>query len=317
MRALKGQRRQPARAASQRRSGRSDKRPAAASSAPHRQTRRSSAPARTSGSNGMLGALLQRLGLRRPRLALSGAGLALGLVAVLLIAGYVGAAAKKIDSLAAAMSNYAGFGISKLTLRGENHTSPQMILAVLNLKPGQSIFDVNLGAARARLLGLPWVKSAQVTRRYPDSIRVDITEKTPFALWQSAKGLYVITRSGAPIVAATPQQFPKLPVFVGGRPVGGATLVAAIKAYPGIQARLTAMQRVSQRRWNLILNTGVVALLPETGWRKQLGVLERLIVNDGVLNRSISQIDLRSPEDLYFTLRSQKAAQPQARENKA
>lgn len=317
MRALKGQRRQPSRAASQRRAGRNDKRPAATPSAPHRQTRRASTPVRTSGGNGVLGTLLTHLGPRRPRLALGGAVLALGLVAVLFVGGYVGAAAKKIDSLAAAMSNYAGFGISKLTLRGENHTSPQMILAVLNLKPGQSIFDVNLGTARDRLLGLPWVKRVQVTRRYPDSISVDIQEKTPFALWQSAKGLYVITRSGAPIIAATPQQFPKLPVFVGGRPVGGAALVAAIKAYPGILGRLTAMQRVSQRRWNLILNTGVVALLPETGWRKQLGVLERLIVNDGVLDRSISQIDLRSPEDLYFTLRGQKAAQPQARENKA
>ena len=317
MRALKGQRRQPSHAASQRRAGRNDKRPAATPSAPHRQTRRASTPVRTSGGNGVLGTLLAHLGLRRPRLALGAAVLALGLVAVLFVGGYVGAAAKKIDSLAAAMSNYAGFGISKLTLRGENHTSPQMILAVLNLKPGQSIFDVNLGTARDRLLGLPWVKRVQVTRRYPDSISVDIQEKTPFALWQSAKGLYVITRSGAPIIAATPQQFPKLPVFVGGRPVGGAALVAAIKAYPGILGRLTAIQRVSQRRWNLILNTGVVALLPETGWRKQLGVLERLIVNDGVLDRSISQIDLRSPEDLYFTLRGQKAAQPQARENKA
>ncbi len=317
MRALKGQRRQPARTAGDHRSGRSGKRPSAASSAPHRQTRRPSTAARSATGGGVFGRLLLRLAPRRPLLALSGAIVVLGLVVALMVGGYVGAAAKKIDSLAAAMSNYAGFGISKLTLRGENRTSSQMILAVLNLKPGQSIFDVNLGAARARLMDLPWVKSARVTRRYPDSIIVDLTEKTPFALWQSVKGLYVITRSGAPIVAATPQQFPKLPVFVGGRPVGGAALVAAINAYPAIKTRLTAMQRVSQRRWNLILSTGVVAELPETGWRKQLGVLERLIVNDGVLNRSISQIDLRSPDDLYFTLRNQKAAQPQARENKA
>ena len=317
MRALKGRRRQPARATAHRR-GRNDKRPVAASGAPHRQTRRPSSAAHTSsGGGGPLGALLQHLGPRRPLVAVSGAVLALGLVGVLMMGGYVGAAAKKIDSLAAATSNYAGFGISKLTLRGENHTSLQMILAVLNLKPGQSIFDVNLGTARAHLMGLPWIRSARVTRRYPDSIIVDLKEKTPFALWQSVKGLYVITRSGAPIVEVTPQQFPKLPVFVGGRPVGGATLVAALQAYPAIKTRLTAMQRVSQRRWNLILSTGVVAELPESGWRKQLGVLERLIVNDGVLDRSISQIDLRSPDDLYFTLRNQKAAQPQARENKS
>ncbi|MDE2462801.1 MAG: FtsQ-type POTRA domain-containing protein [Alphaproteobacteria bacterium] len=314
MRPLRGQRRQPVRAASTRRNGRKEGRTAVA---PHRQPRRRASPSQTSAGGRVLNAVAQRLGVRHPLLTLCGVLLALSLAVVLIVGGYVRAAGQKIDSLAASMSNYAGFGISKLTLTGENHTSPQMILAVLNLKPGQSIFDVNLGAARARLLALPWVRHARVTRRYPDSIFVDITEKTPFALWQSAKGLYVISRSGAPIVEATPQQFPKLPVFIGDQPVDGAKLVAAIDAHPAIRTRLTAMQRVAQRRWNLILNSGVVAELPGTGWRKQLGVLERLIVDDGVLDRNISQIDLRSPDELYFTLRDQKAAQPQARENKA
>ncbi len=77
------------------------------------------------------------------------------------------------------------------------------------------------------------------------------------------------------------------------------------------------MQRVSGRRWNLILDDGVVVKLPETGWRKQLDVLERLIVDKGVLERDISEIDLRSKDNYFFVLRGQDKPQQVTRENKA
>ena len=41
-------------------------------------------------------------------------------------------------------SAYAGFGISKLHLSGNSRTPPETILAVLNFKPGQSIFAADL-----------------------------------------------------------------------------------------------------------------------------------------------------------------------------
>ena len=48
----------------------------------------------------------------------------------------------------------------------------------------------------------------------------------------------------------------------------------------------------------------VVVKLPETGWQKELDALERLIVDAGVLERDITEIDLRSPTQFFFVLRS-------------
>ena len=61
---------------------------------------------------------------------------------------------------------------------------------------------------------------------------------------------------------------------------------------------------MSDRRWNLILDGGVVVELPEENWERQLDVLERLIVDKGVLERDISQIDLRLPDRYIFLLRN-------------
>ena len=56
--------------------------------------------------------------------------------------------------------------------------------------------------------------------------------------------------------------YPHLPLFVGSIPQGGENLVAAIAQHRAVVARVRAMQRVSGRRWNLILDDGVVVKLP-------------------------------------------------------
>lgn len=244
----------------------------------------------------------RRLTFRRPILYLTGAFLAFTLVAALFVGGYIRVAVNTLNAAAATVSADAGFGISKLHLSGEYRTSPQTILAVLNFTPGQSIFAADLQTARARLMLLPWVAQADVTRRYPDSITVSIVEKHPFALWQSVEGLFVIERSGAVIARAVPRDFLHLPVFIGGAPDGGGELVDAIAGHRAVAARVRAMERVSGRRWNLILDDGVVVKLPEKDWQQQLGVLDRLIVEKGILERDIVEIDLRSRDNYFFVL---------------
>ncbi|MBU6443478.1 MAG: FtsQ-type POTRA domain-containing protein [Alphaproteobacteria bacterium] len=247
---------------------------------------------------------------RRPMLYFTGALLVLTLIAGLFVGGYVRRGIDAVNGVAETVSADAGFGISSLHLSGESRTPPESVLAALNFRPGQSIFTADLQGARARLMLLPWVKDAVVTRRYPDSISVAIVEKRPFALWQSQNGLFVIQRSGAAITRATLKQFPHLPVFIGGAPTGGGELVDAVATHRAVAARLQAMERVSGRRWNLILDDGVVVKLPETGWQKQLGVLEHLIVDKGVLERDITEIDLRSPDNYFFTLRQETKQKP-------
>ena len=257
------------------------------------------------------------LTFRRPMLYLTGGLMMLALVAALFAGGYVHAAISRFDAATAAVSDYAGFTISRLHLAGENRTSPQTILAVLNFKPGQSIFDADLQKAQARLVRLPWVARADVTRRYPDSVSVSIVEKQPFALWQSPTGLVVIERSGAVITGTAFEAFSKLPLFIGGRPDGADALVEAIAAHRAVVARVRAMERVSGRRWNLILDDRVVVKLPETGWRKQLDVLEHLIVDKGVLERDIKEIDLRSRDNYFFLLGDQTKPEQHVRGNAA
>jgi cell division protein FtsQ len=241
----------------------------------------------------------------RPMLWLTGLLILGVLVASIFAGGYIRRTEKVISADVGAVVADAGFGISSVHLAGNRRTQPGDILAALGFQPGESIFTADVQAARKRLLALPWVYDAEVHRQYPDSISVSIVERLPFALWQMPNATYVVERSGRTITFAREQDFPHLPSLVGeGAPEAAADLVDAITLHRAISARLKAMERVSERRWNLDLDGGVVVQLPEEGWQQQLDVLEHLIVDKGVLERDISEIDLRAKDNLFFTLRS-------------
>jgi cell division protein FtsQ len=241
----------------------------------------------------------------RPMMWVTGSLMTVTLVVALFAGGYVkaafGACRKAVDTVVAD----AGFGISSVHLAGNRRTQPDAILTALGFKPGESIFAADVQGARAHLLALDWVADAEVRRQYPDSISVGIVEKVPFALWQATNGVYVVERSGRTITAVGAAQFPHLPYLIGeGAPEAAAPLIDAVAQHRAVSARMKAMQRVSQRRWNLVLDDGVIVELPEDGWAEQLGALEHLIVDKGVLERDISEIDLRARDNYFFVLRN-------------
>jgi cell division protein FtsQ len=204
----------------------------------------------------------------------------------------------------------AGFGVYEIHITGNRRVPTETIFAALGLKPGQSIFFIDLPAARARIMALDWIQSADVVRRYPDAVTVTVVEKRPFALWQTPPDqngqshLAVVERAGGVITTVDALNFSKLPKLLGqGAPEAAGELVDAVLAHRAVSARVAAYERVSNRRWNLILNDGVVVKLPEANWRHELDALEHLIVDSGILERDVTEIDLRSPTQYFFMLK--------------
>ncbi len=248
--------------------------------------------------------LREKLLPSRPMLVLTLGFLALTGIAALFVGGTVGRAIKGTTDAVNAVVADAGFGVANLDIAGNRRTSKDTILAVLNIGKDQTTPSYDIRAARARLLQLPWVATADVRRRYPDTLAVTLTEKHPFALWKNGDAISVIDRAGKVITTTDGLEFQHLPRFIGEEPVGAAELTAAIAARRAVHARVWAMQRMGGRRWNLILDDQVVVELPEEGWLKELDELEHLLVDTGVLERDIKEIDLRQRDNYYFVLRN-------------
>ena len=243
--------------------------------------------------------------ITKPMLLVSLFTLLFALVAGLLASGTVGRGVNAVRGASDSVVTHSGFGISEIHLAGNGRVPPATILAALGLQPGQSIFDADLGAARSRILALDWIASADVVRRDPDAIFVTVVEMRPFALWYSPKGPAVVERTGGIITSRDVEKFSRLPKLAGpGAPAAAAELVEGVMAHRALLARVALYQRQSERRWNLILNDGVVVKLPEIGWQAQLDALEHLVIDTGILERNVTEIDLRSPTHYFFVLKS-------------
>ncbi len=151
----------------------------------------------------------------RPVLLLTASLLLLVVMGALFAGGYVGRSVKAVNEATDTVMAEAGFGIAAVHIGGNLRTPPETILAALGFAPGQSIFDADLQGARARLMGLDWVKDADVVRRYPDTINVRLIEKVPFALWQSGDQVLVVKREGGKITGQDINAYVHLPFLMG------------------------------------------------------------------------------------------------------
>jgi cell division protein FtsQ len=97
-------------------------------------------------------------------------------------------------------------------------TPTQIEYAARNAVAG-NFFTVNLDAVRAAFEKLPWVRKAEVRRRWPDGLELAIEEHVAAARWKHAEGAEarLVNREGEVFAAASNAE---LPLFVG--PEGSA-----------------------------------------------------------------------------------------------
>jgi cell division protein FtsQ len=255
--------------------------------------------------------LKRRRGLAKPAgLALLGFA-ALGAVGIGL---YIADPAGRVQSVvenAAEIGLAAGLEYGELVVEGQRNTPPDLIRAALGVERGDPLLSFSPAEAKARLETIAWVESAHVERRFPGTILVRLTERTPFAIWQQGGRFSIIDRQGRVVTSETLDAFGPLPLVVGtGAERHAAALHDLLIAHHEVLRRTQAMVRVGERRWNLRLHNGTDVYLPEGQEAPALNRLNELHARHALLDRPLVAIDMRLPDRLV--LRQPPAPEPTA-----
>lgn len=246
--------------------------------------------------------LLQRIGMA------GGAGIAVVAVltfVVLWASGVIGRVAedttRSAGKVMAQSMVSAGFDIRKITIVGRDKTSQYAIKNALGPVDGTSLMHFNPNTARARIEQIGWIRSAAVSRLWPNQINISIREREPAALWQVAGSLRLVDHDGAIIREIGAYEYTDLPLIVGaGAPEAAAGILNILEEIDIFDGRIAALVRVSDRRWNLRLANDMDIKLPETQYDKAIRDLAVLQEAVGVLDREFEYIDLRDPERAFF-----------------
>jgi cell division protein FtsQ len=209
----------------------------------------------------------------------------------------------------------AGFTVSGYQIVGINHMNRAMVDAVVtdelrrvsdvagSGKAPQALVDVS--GIRNRLLGYGWVKDARVSRRLPDTLVIDIVERTPAALWQNEGRLALIDAEGVVLDRVPVDKMPDLPLLIGPGANGEERQLGALMAsVPTLKPQLTSATWIGGRRWDLNFQSGETVALPEgeDAARAALTKFARLDKQSGLLGRGILRFDLRKPGQMTVRL---------------
>ena len=201
----------------------------------------------------------------------------------------------------------SGCTLDKVFIRGLKHTDKQDVIRTLQLKSGMLLTKIDVNLLQSKIEAMPWIESAVVQRYFPDTIKIDVVEHAPIALWQEKGHYYVITAKGIVLgKGAGIYGLEDLPVIVGEEaPSKTPELLSLLMQNKELFARLKGATFVGKRRWDIFLDSldkGLVIKLPENGVEAALQRLKKLQENYAILKRKLTLIDLRLPLKLIVRL---------------
>lgn len=199
----------------------------------------------------------------------------------------------------------AGFRVKSIDVRGIKRMDPRPVYELAADQKTTAMPLVDVSAIRARLLEYGWVKDARVSRRFPDTLVIDIVEREPAALWQDEDRLTLIDKEGVVLDRVQVSQMPDLPLLIGkGANAHAVALDGLLNKAPALKAQLVSATWIGERRWDLSFQSGETVSLPE-GDQAAATALTRFAKMDksaGLLGRGILRFDLRIPGKMTVRL---------------
>jgi cell division protein FtsQ len=83
---------------------------------------------------------------------------------------------------AAAASRSPLLDVDRVTVEGQAHTTAEEVRREAEVQLGDPLVSIDVDAVRERVERLPWVDRATVTRRWPSTVNVQVTERVAAAL---------------------------------------------------------------------------------------------------------------------------------------
>jgi cell division protein FtsQ len=202
----------------------------------------------------------------------------------------------------------AGFEVRHVRVSGTSRMDEREVYARALSERTRAMPEVDIAALRAELMALPWVKDARVSRQLPDTLAIDIVERSPHAVLEKPDRLMLIDREGVelvPIAAAKAKEM--LRISGPGAAAQVDRLEQLLSVAPALQPQVKAAEWVGNRRWNLTFASGQMLALPEGDVEaaSALVTFARLDGQNRLIGGKVAAFDMRTPPRIYMRVPGQ------------
>jgi len=201
----------------------------------------------------------------------------------------------KIAEVRRSIEERPEFMVKLMAIDGASDVVARDIRQILPMEFPITAFDLDLEAMRVRIAEMDVVASVEVLV-HSGILQINVVERVPAMVWRSADGTVLLDQSGHRVVAIdTRMDRPDLPLVAGdGADKYISQAFEILEASGPLLSRVRGIERIGERRWDLVLNRNQRILLPE---QHPVEALERVIALNKaqeMLARDLTVIDMRN-----------------------
>ena len=197
----------------------------------------------------------------------------------------------------------AGFEVKHVRVTGTERMDEREVYARALAHRDQPMPEVDIVKLREELLELPWVKDARVSVQLPETLAIDIVERTPHAVLEKPDRLMLIDAEGVELSpVARDAAADMLRISGPGAAKQVEPLDRLLAAAPALGPQVVGAEWVGNRRWNLKFKTDQVLALPE-GEDEAATALVKFARMDGqnrLIGGKVASFDMRDPPRIYM-----------------
>ena len=204
----------------------------------------------------------------------------------------------KYDQIRERIEHQPAFMVSLLKIEG---ASPEVDAAIRALAPVDlpaSSFDIDLAAYRHQITRLDAVADARLVIRSGGTLEIAVTEREPVILWRTHAGIEMLDATGHRVASVVSRDVrADLPLIAGeGADAAVPEALALLKAAGPLLPRIRGLQRMGERRWDIVLDRDQRLMLPETDAVRALDRVLALDAAEDLLARDFTHLDLRNTD---------------------
>lgn len=180
--------------------------------------------------------------------------------------------------------------VKKVEVRGNQVVSQESILELAQVTPNIQLLRVNVNQTSQRIKTISQIKSVDVRRGWPETLVIEVVERTPLGVTDIPEGRYLIDESGVAYQPVTPDA--NLPLIFGSDDQNRAIGIKAWQSFPTwLQAEVVS---------TTVDNPNSIWFLLTSGRRVDWGNLEKANEKAAVLKvlrrMAASTYDVATPE---------------------
>jgi len=186
-------------------------------------------------------------------------------------------------------------GVRSVSVAGVRDLTTAQVVAAANVRTGTPMLRLDTTGITARVGSLPRVASVDVTREWPNTVLITVTERDPVGVLAQADGVHLVDRSGLDYatVAAAPAGLPKIQLpHTSPSDARTQAVVRVLAALPEqLRSQLTAVSAATPGSVQLSLADGKTIL-----WGDADDSARKAAVLGALMTRPGKVYDVSSPD---------------------